>query len=159
MPLRHLLTQLDSFARERPRKLQLPDWLKSFIQDAAECFEPERESARAGYVCSCFNDGWTVQLFLGLTEIVGGPEDGAKLPTGFQYDLETARDLFEEIERVCVHENPDSLDLTGRLTSEATAVISGSIEGQQVTLEILHRPPAGMGPGLLLHWDGRCEVV
>lgn len=159
LSIRHFLSQLDSLPNHRPRGLQLPDWLKAFIQEAADCFEPDRESARAGYVCSCINDGWMVQLFLGLTEVVGGPEDGANLPTGFRYDLETARHLFDEIRNVCWCENPDGYYQAGDLASEATAVISGQIGDQFVTLEVLHRPPADMGPGLLLHMDGRCEVV
>ncbi len=159
LSLRHFILQLDSNRSDGPRGVQLSEWLQSFIQEAAECFEPDRESARAGYVCSCVNDGWMVQLFLGLTEVVGGPEDGASIPAGFRFDLEAARSLFDEVGDVFLDGTSDKSSQTDDLMGETMAAIAGKVGGHSVTLEVLHRPPADMGPGLLQYTDGRCEMA
>ncbi len=143
----------------RPRGVQLPAWLETFIQESAECFEPQRESARAGYVCTCADDGWRVQMFLGMTELVGGSADGANILTAFGFDLERARDCFEAINEITWHAALADSEASIDGDSDARVVITGAVAGQAVSLEILLNPPTEMGPGLLKYLDGRCELV
>ncbi len=143
----------------RPRGVQLPEWLETFIHEAAECFEPERESARAGYVCSCADDGWMVQMFLGRTELVGGSEDGANILTAFRFDLDLIRDSFDVIREITFNAVPNDDGAMFGSQGDSQVVIAGAVNGQAVTLEILLTPPVEMGPGLLEYLDGRRELV
>lgn len=159
LSIRHFIQQLESNKTSRPRGVQLPEWLQLFIETAAECFEPAGESARAGYVCSCLADGWSVQLFLGMTEVVGGQEDGARIPTAFSFDVDRARSCFDEVHEVCLQRAIDVRQTTVNGGSNISAVFNGTVSGQILTLEILEQPPEEMGPAMLQFADGRCELV
>ena len=156
LSVRHLLRQLDEMRSDRSRGLQLPEWLEAFIVTAAEQFEPETESARAGYVCSWADDGWNVTLFLGMTEVVGGAADGANLPTGFRFDLEAIRDCFDRIDNVTWQGVPNGCGCNRSGVDEAAIIIDGMLHEQRLRLEVTLRPPSDVGPGLLMDADGRC---
>lgn len=155
LPVRHLLQQLDEGRYERLKGLQLPEWMETFIERAVDQFEPESEAARAGYVCSCGDDGWQVTLFLGMTELVGGADDGARVPTGFQFDLHTIGDCFDRVERVMWLALPAGCQSNSSDIDESSLVIDGIVKGQRVQLCVALRPPEEIGPGLLRDADGR----
>lgn len=159
LSIRHFIQQLESDNISRSRGVQLPKWVQSFIESAAECFEPVQGSARAGYVCSCLSDGWNVQLFLGTTEVVGGPDDGANIPAAFTFNVDRVRCCFDEVYDMCVQRSLDVRQPTCNGSSDTSTIINGMINGQFLTLEILEKPPAEMGPAMLQHSDGRCELV
>ncbi len=156
LSVRHLLRQMEDRRTDRSRGLQLPKWLQAFIGAAAEYLEPESDEARAGYVCSCTDDGWKVTLFLGMTETVGGADDGAHLPTGFRADVEAIRDCFDRVDHVIWEGAPSGSDSNPMGVDRAAIIIDGILQGQPLQLELALRPPNGIGPGLLMDADGHC---
>lgn len=149
----HFIQQLDSKDNSRRRKPQMPSWLKSFIWQTTEHFDPIGCSARAGYIVAQEENRWVVRLFLGETEVVGGPQDGAILPTAFTFDLEAVRQHFETIHRMEWNGLPsDSLPEQSR--DDATISIDGTVCGLDVRLLVDLRSPADLGPGLKRHSDG-----
>ncbi len=156
LSVRHLLRQMEDRRTDRSRGLQLPEWLQAFIGAAAECLEPESDEARAGYVCSCTDNGWQVTLFLGMTEIVGGADDGAHLPTGFRVDLDAIRKCFDRVDHDIWEGAPSGSDSNPVGVDRAAVIIDGVLQGQPLRLELALRPPEGVGPGLLRDAEGRC---
>ncbi|MGD9853745.1 MAG: hypothetical protein AB7U20_02220 [Planctomycetaceae bacterium] len=152
--VRHLLRQLEERRTDRPRGLQLPEWLERFIEDVAEHFEPEIEAARAGYVCSCSDDGWRVTLFLGTIEVVGGPDDGANLPAGFRFDLEAVRSRFDRMDRIIWEAFPAGCQGNPSGVDDSRVAVEGVLNGQRIHLQVSLRPPANVGPGLLKNANG-----
>jgi hypothetical protein len=154
-PVSHFIDQLDSEDAPRSRKPQMPDWLQTFVWQATEHFDPIGGTARAGYVAALEGDRWVVRLFLGETEVVGGPRDGAVIPTAFTFDLEAVRRSFESIGRLEWHGLPAG-SIPQQLRDDATIAIDGIVAGNDLRLLINLRAPADMGPGLKQQLDGSC---
>lgn len=133
----------------------MPGWLQTFVWQATEHFDPIGGTARAGYVATCEAGRWVVRLFLGDTEVVGGPRDGAVIPTAFTFDLESLRGSFESISRLEWHGLPAG-SIPQQLRDDATIAIDGSVDGHEVRLLVNLRSPADMGPGLKQQPDGTC---
>lgn len=131
----------------------MPEWLQTFVWQATEHFDPIGGTARAGYVAAFEEDRWIVRLFLGDTEVVGGPRDGALIPTAFAFDLEGIRDCFERISRFEWHGLPSG-SIPQQIRDDATIAIDGTVTGQSVRLLVNLRAPEDVGPGLKQHSDG-----
>jgi hypothetical protein len=149
----HFIDQLDSGDVPRPGKVQMPDWLQAFVWQATEHFDPIGGTARAGYVAALEGGRWVVRLFLGETEIVGGPRDGAVMPTAFTFDLESIRRSFESISRLEWQGLPSG-SVPQQLRDDATIAIDGTVAGHDIRLLISLRAPADMGPALRQQPDG-----
>ena len=151
----HFLQQIESGETARTRKSPMPHWLQTFVWQATEHFDPIGGTARAGYVATREDNRWIVRLFLGETEVVGGPRDGAVVPAAFSFDLEALRDSFEAITRLEWHGLPAD-SLPEQIRDEATIAVDGIVSGHVVRLLVDLRSPADMGPGLKQYADGSC---
>ena len=149
----HFIEQIESGETLRSRKPQMPHWLQTFVWQATEHFDPIGGTARAGYIATHADHRWIVRLFLGETEVVGGPRDGAVVPAAFTFDLESLRDSFEAITRLEWHGLPAG-SLPEQSRDDATIAIDGIVSGHFVRLLVDLRSPADMGPGLKQHADG-----
>jgi hypothetical protein len=149
----HFIEQIESGETPRIRKPQMPNWLQTFVWQATEHFDPIGGTARAGYIATQDDNRWTVRLFLGETEVVGGPRDGAIVPAAFTFDLEALRDSFEAITRLEWHGLPAG-SLPEQSRDEATMAIDGIVSGHIVRLLVDLRSPVDMGPGLKRQADG-----
>lgn len=156
LSVRHLLAQLEAGADRRNAGFSLPSWIQRFIQQAAAILEPTSESARAGFRCRVEELRWIVHLFLGRTELVGGPSDGASLLTGFAIDVELLRDCFEAVYRTSWYALPAT---SPEEADNAALVIDGIVSGQVLRLIISLSPPAEIGPGMKRLRDGRFVLV
>ena len=72
MSIEELLEQMEQYRLRREQRDCRPEWLKGFIQQASSLFEPLTHVGRVGYACQFDERGWTVCMYLGTTEIVGG---------------------------------------------------------------------------------------
>lgn len=126
-----------------------PTWLRWFVNDASRGIIDHGTVAPIG--CHFFHDQtldvWEVTLFVSLTELVGGPGDGRRIPTGLQVDICRVTSAFDsapasywQSEAVA----PDD-ELGNHLSFEGVA------RGHQVWLRILEKPPGWAGPGRVLH--------
>lgn len=158
LPVRHLLKQVEIYKSRRNQRGIRPEWLTAFIEDVAELFEPVSDDGRVGFDCQLAEQGWALALYLGGTEIVGGPDDGQSRYASFQFDLLKLIDRFSEIERFRWSAFPERSDLHGgRPLSLVT--IEGLVGGQWLRLQIHSVPPTDAGPGFRQFPDGRRESI
>lgn len=158
LAIRHLIRQVEEYAARDPARPGLPDWLGQFIQRAAELFEPFSGVARPGFECCRAEERWEIALFLGKTEHVGGPEDGAQSAVNFSFDVLRLTALFERLETLrwsafpdC-HVYDDAVDLSFLLAE-------GTVNGQRLTLQVHAGPPDCAGPALRRYSDGSYVTV
>ena len=152
-----LLRQLEQYESGRKTKDRRPEWLQQFILQIAELFEPLRDVARAGYDCRMDEQGWLIRMYLGTTEIIGGPKDGQIEHASFRLDVQRLTALFEEVSRLEWYSvtNIEPQDFDGPLRS-LISVVGMVGEGQRVQLELLASPPRYVSPGML---SGAGEVT
>ena len=136
----------DLLALAEPRKLPRPEWVEDFIGAAAELFDPLSGLGRVGFRTEPGEGGWTVSLFLGATEIVGGPGDGLVAPARFRFDATGLADLFDAPPAVNLHVEP-VLASHGVDGIDAALSLSGTVDGHALTAEVLTLPPDGAEPG------------
>ena len=156
LPVQHLLKQVQIYKSQRNQRGARPDWLTAFIEDVAELFEPVDEEGRVGFDCQLVEDGWTVGLYLGGTEIVGGPRDGGSQHAGFQFELLTLLDRFSDIERFRWSVFPDCGEEPDA-TALSFVTIEGRVQENWLRLRIYSVPHADAGPGFRQFPDGRRE--
>jgi len=126
-----------------------PDWLRRLTEEIAEKFEPLRDIARAGYDCRLDEHGWLLRMYLGTTEIIGGPKDGQIEHASFRMDLKPVLQLFECVDRFEWYSltNTDPAEFDGDIRSLLT--VTGTVDGaHQVRLELLASPPRCVGSSL-----------
>ncbi|QDT16948.1 hypothetical protein [Alienimonas californiensis] len=144
---------------ERPeRPPARPVWLGRFVDAAAELFDPLSGLGRVGFRSEPGEDGWAVALFLGATEIVGGPGDGTVAPARFRFDAAGLAALFDEPPAVSLEVAPPQsaadadTDRGERLDAALTLV--GTVEGHALSATVLSVPPAGAEPGFKRYANG-----
>ncbi len=155
MPVKHLLKQLELYRSTRKNRDIRPQWLTDLIGRVSELFNPVDDLARVGFECRLTEDAWELLLFLGSTEIVGGPEDGQTRFANFRFDLLTLIDNFTQVDRIewNVQSEPET-------ESERSHVqIAGWIDEEPLRLRIFATPPADVGPGIRAHLNGDREPV
>jgi hypothetical protein len=160
MSIEDLLEQMERYRFRREQRDYRPEWLKSFIRMAASLFEPLSHLGRVGYDCQCDERCWTVCMYLGTTEIVGGARDGQIDHADFRIDLVQLPRLFHRVTRM------EWYSLTGdapvptvsRVRSvvavHGTVLAHEPLAEQDVRLELLALPPDFVGPGLHCRPDG-----
>ncbi len=155
LAVRHLIRELEIKGRPASR-LNVPDWLKTFLCDASELFDPATETARAGYECRLTEQGWEASLFLGSAEIIGGALDGQQQPIGFRFDVQS---LVRRFDRV------DSLDWTSMPVSDdgreaaSQVTLEGVACGEPLRLHIRATAIPKARAGMRRHLDGRLELA
>jgi len=144
-----LLQQLEEYESRRKPRDRRPKWLKHLIQQIADLFEPLRDVARVGYDCRMDEHGWLIRMYLGTTEIIGGPKDGQIEHASFRLDLQQLMGHFEKIDRLEWYSvaNAESDDASGQVRS-LLSMVGTANEGRQVQLELLACPPKYAPPGM-----------
>lgn len=159
MPVQHLLRQVELYRSKRQCGAHLdvrPPWLTDFTESIADLFEPLGDDARAGYDCRLVDGRWVLEMFLGGTEIVGGPQDGELRYANFLFDLHGLLDRFDSIERFRWHAIPGPA-AEGDGIARSTVMITGTIGEHSLRLHVHSIPPDDAGPGFREHADGRVE--
>ena len=152
MPVRHLLRQVEIYRSNREQRDVRPEWVTELIERVADLFEPLADEARVGYDCQLTEDRWVIEMFLGATELIGGPRDGQSRFTNFQFDLHNLLDLFATVDRFRWNSFPEKLDDEG--TPRSSVMIEGNVDGNMVRLHIYSFPPEDAGPGFRELADG-----
>jgi len=155
MSIEELLEQMEQYRLRREQRDYRPDWLKQFVQLAAGLFEPLTHVGRVGYDCQLDERGWTVCMYLGTTEIVGGAKDGRIDHASFRVDLAGLNRLFARIDRLEWYSVADSSSAEPSEKIRSLICIHGAVSGDhEVRLELLAIPPDFIGPGLHCRPDG-----
>ena len=155
MSIEELLEQMEQYRLRREQRDFRPDWLKDFVQLAASLFEPLTHVGRVGYDCQLDERGWTVCMYLGTTEIVGGAKDGRIDHAAFRVDLSTLHRLFSNINRFEWYSVTDPQRSEQADSVRSLVCIHGTgCAGHEVRLELLASPPDFVGPGLHFRPDG-----
>jgi hypothetical protein len=155
---RHLLQQIETDRSKRAKRDIRPEWLTALIECAAELFEPLAEVGRVGFDCRLDEQGWSVSLYLGAVEFVGGKTDGQTQRVGFRFDLKALLEQFTRVDDVSWtvldhgEGNPDPVP-------RSLLSVDGLIGGNRVRLEVHSSAPGPIGPGLRRLTDGRFEPI
>ncbi|MHC4876906.1 MAG: hypothetical protein ACYTGL_10435 [Planctomycetota bacterium] len=91
------MKQMENWQPGQKQRDVRPDWLTTVIEETAELFEPLTGVARVGFDCQLEEDTWVVRMYLGTSEIVGGPFDGQMRPMSFEIDLQRLFARFKDI--------------------------------------------------------------
>lgn len=153
----HVLRRAEEYRLRKSQQDVRPNWITKLIDDMAELFEPLEGVARVGFDCRLEEDGWSVGLFLGTNEIIGGPFDGYARQIDFQFDVLRALDVFTRVDRCywdayCdTHEQSESY--------QALVTIEGLVGDERVKLLVHSRPPLEIGPALREFPNGTTEAI
>ncbi|HID21208.1 MAG TPA: hypothetical protein EYP14_02260 [Planctomycetaceae bacterium] len=164
IPIRHLLKRIETDSPNRRKRDMRPPWLVRFIEDAAQLFEPFHGVGRVGFDCSLLDDEWVVGIYLGGTEIVGGPLDGKTVFANFCFDLAELIRRFDEVHALRWTALPEPIDLDqpgdepdGPARERSYVTVSGQVGGHSVRLSIFSIPPDMVQPALRRWPDGTYE--
>ncbi len=153
MSIEELLEQMEQYRLRREQRDYRPDWLKRFVENAAALFEPLTFVGRVGYDCQLDERGWTVCMYLGTSEIVGGPRDGQIDHASFRIDLTQIIPLFSTMNRMEWYSVANTADTVHPVRS--LLCVHGKVaDGEEVRLELMAVPPNIIRPGLHLRPDG-----
>jgi hypothetical protein len=155
---RHLVGQIESERFNRINRDIRPDWLTAFLESAAGLFEPLEQVGRVGCDCQLDEAGWSVALYLGSVEQVGGKDDGQNRLVGFHCDLRPLLAQFTRIDEFSWIVFPRESDPRDALPRSLIS-LDGQIEGNRVRLAIRSAAPAAAGPGLRQRTDGSIEIA
>lgn len=150
-----LLQQLEEYESRRRQKDRRPDWLKALIEQVAELFDPLSDVARAGYDCRLDEHGWLVRMYLGTSEIIGGPKDGQIEHASFRLDINRLLTVFESVERLEWYSvsNADREEFDGEIHSLLSLTATAEA-GHRIHLELLGSPPRYVPSGVHLTDSG-----
>ena len=155
MSIEELLVQMEQYRLRREQRDFRPEWLKVFVQQAAAVFEPLTHVGRVGYDCQFDERGWTVCMYLGTTEIVGGAKDGQIDHASFRIDLVSVTALFSTVKRFEWYSLGDHGSAQGNEKVRSLMCIHGIVSAShELRLELLATPPDLVGPGLHCRPDG-----
>ncbi len=155
---RHLLAQIEADRALRPNRKSQPEWLSNLVEEAAASFEPLSGVARVGYECQPHEGGWTVWLYLGTVEMVGGRSDGQTCRPDFHCDLKHLLEQFARIDDLEWTVWPDG-EGDASPAQQSAVTIEGLVGKSRVRLLVRSSAPDTTGPGLRQFSDGRIESV
>ncbi|MCA9050305.1 MAG: hypothetical protein KDA89_16330 [Planctomycetaceae bacterium] len=150
MSIEDLLQQLSEIRDRKAQCDRRPEWLRSFIQRVADQYEPLSLVGRIGFDCQWDERGWTVCMYMGTTEVIGGPNDGQIDHVDFRIDLQQLMNLFQSVRRVEWYSVADQQKLvTESLNVRSVLAVRGQVSnGDEIQLELLGVPPKFVRPGL-----------
>lgn len=155
MSIEELLELLEQGRSRKDSRDYRPVWLKKFIAGIADVFEPLNCLGRVGYDCQLDERGWTVCLYLGTTEIIGGPRDGQVDHVSFRFDVLRLQQAFSKVTRLEWYSVAEgSGERSGTPVRSLLSVHGTPHGGDQIRLELLGVPPLVVQPGLHLRTDG-----
>jgi hypothetical protein len=146
---------------DRPARTRLvPEWLKGWLQQVADLFEPFSGVARAGYECFQANGTWEISLFLGQNELLGGSRDGLLLPVNFRFDVAGLLQQFSELNALKWNAFPDAFVFRDAgYPTESFLLAEGTVRGEVIRLQVQALPPDAIGPGLQFLPNGEHLLV
>lgn len=157
LAVQHLLQQMEGWRpRQRQRDLR-PAWLTDVIEEFSDSFEPITDVARVGFECVPDEGVWIVKMYLGRTEIVGGPHDGRAQPISFELNVQRLVNRFEELNEFSWSVFPEGAEDVNDPRSYLT--LGGKIGGNGVRFHFFATAPDELGPGMRVYSDGRIEPV
>ncbi len=157
LPIRHLLKQLETYTTRASRDRR-PQWIARLIDSLSEFFYPLEGVARVGFDCRLTEDQWELSMYLGRTEVVGGPKDGCDEPVDFSLDLRGITGIlgeFEILEWTVVHCATEG----GGRAPRSLLRIETVWEGNPVRILFVSHAPAEAGPAIRRFADGTCELL
>lgn len=152
--VQHLLKQLEHHAATRDERDPRPAWLAEFVERAAEHFVPFSGIGRVGCECEAHDDGWEARLYLGLTEMVGGKDDGQAHGPGFELHVSGLLACFTAVNDLRWNVASSRGDGGGSFLT-----VHGLVEEHPVCVKAYSRAPAHVGPALRVFHDGRVQPV
>lgn len=155
--VQHLMKQMESWQPGQNRRDSRPQWLTALIEEFADLFEPLTGVARVGFDCRMEEDSWVVRMYLGATEIVGGPRDGQTQAMPYELDLQRLLARFETVDEFFLSVFPDSAADVDEGQSYVT--ISGTVNENTVRFHMFAVPPEDVGPGMRVYPDGHFDPV
>ncbi|MEX0704920.1 MAG: hypothetical protein WD069_22665 [Planctomycetales bacterium] len=160
LPVRHLMKQIENFQPKGSDRDVRPAWVSRLIDRVAELFEPLEGIGRVGFDCHLSDECWIVEMYLGSTELVGGPGDGQRRMSDFRFDLLALVELFGPIERfrwtaLCAADG----EVENVAAGPSSITVEGRIDDNPVRLQLYSVPPPDTGPGFRRYPDGRHEPV
>jgi hypothetical protein len=155
---RHLLQQIESDRSKRAGRDNRPAWLTALIERVADLFDPVDEIGRVGFDCRLDEEGWTVALYLGAVELVGGKTDGELRCAAFRFDLKSLLDGFSAVERV-EWNVADTSDSSADPGPRSFLAIDGLVETNRIRVSIYSAAPPAAGPALRRLPGGRFETT
>jgi hypothetical protein len=154
MSIEELLEQMEQYRLRREHRDCRPEWLKAFVQNAASLFEPLTNIGRVGYDCQFDERGWTICMYLGTTEIVGGSRDGQIDHASFRIDLAAVSGLFSAVRRFEWYSVEDRTDHSSVPMKSLICLHGDVANGETIRLELMAVPPQIIKPGLHCRPDG-----
>ncbi len=158
LAIRHLIRQVEESAGRRGER-KPPAWLADFVESAAGLFEPFSGIARPGFECRRGEDRWEIALFLGKTEVVGGPQDGELTPVNFMFDAAGLSRLFERLDTLRWNAFPDCHVCSEEELDLSFLIAEGLVQGELVSVQIHAGPPHAAGPAMKRYSDGSYVTV
>lgn len=155
MSIEELLELMEQGRSRKDSRDYRPEWLKKFISSVADLFEPLACLGRVGYDCRLDERGWTVSLYIGTTEIIGGPRDGQIDHVSFRLDILKLQQEFREITRLEWYSVSENAEQASGIPVRSLLSVHGCPpDGETLRLELLGVPPIVTKPGLHLRTDG-----
>ena len=158
LAIRHLIRQVEEYAGRRGER-KAPAWVVEFVEQAAALFEPFSGVARPGFECCRAENRWEIALFLGKTEVVGGPDDGHLSPVNFMFDVAALSRLFERVDALRWNAFPDCHVCNEGEMDLSFLVAEGQVRGELVSVQVHAGPPNAAGPALKRDTDGSYVTV
>ena len=156
MSIEELLQQMEEYRSRRKKNDHRPKWLRVFIHQMAEMFEPLAYSGRVGFDCQAGDNGWIVTMYLGTTEIIGGPRDGQIDHVSFRVDLTRLVRQFKSVERLEWYSVSNEGDDRFNDSTRSLLSVVGQLDNlQTIQLELLATPPKYVESGLKLAESAR----
>ena len=121
-------------------------------------FEPVDEFGRVGFDCRLDEEGWSVVLYLGAVELVGGKADGQRQCAAFRFDLKPLLDGFSSVVRIDWHV-VDRNEVTSDAGARSFLSVDGIVGSNRVRLAIHSAAPEAASPALRRLPDGRYETA
>ena len=155
--VQHLMKQMESWQPGQNRRDSRPEWLTGLIEELADIFEPLTGIARVGFDSRLEEESWVVRMYLGATEIVGGPRDGQTQSMPFELDLQRLVARFKNVDEFFWSVFPESAADVDE--AQAYITISGKVDDHPVRFHMFAVPPEDVGPGMRVYPDGRFDPV
>jgi hypothetical protein len=153
MPVQHLLKQVEIYKSRKTQRDNRPEWVTEFIEQVAELFEPLSDDGRVGFDCQLLNDEWVIGLYLGSTELVGGPRDGQIRLNNFQFDLHSLIGSFCNIDSLIWDAIPAPAE-EANSDQRSSITVTGRVGENNLQLQIFSTPPSNASPGFRELADG-----
>ena len=140
-----------------------PQWLGELTDCIAEMFEPLRETARVGYDCRPVDGRWSLDVFLGPAERIGGPQDGLRQVPSFRFDLRSLFRCFDRVDGCEWLAAPAGEMIDGDENALPPGFgqlqVEGEVHGEPLRVTISSLPPREIGLGLRIFEDGEVSAV